>query len=78
MELDSKGIPIGKHRAAKPMEEAGIKARKPRKFKVTTDSAHKLERVPNLVDRRFNELAPAPNHLWVSVRLSLKNPPAKT
>jgi transposase InsO family protein len=66
MELDSKGIPIGKHRAAKLMKEAGIKARKPRKFKITTDSAHKLERAPNLVDRRFNELAPAPNRLWVS------------
>jgi transposase InsO family protein len=66
MELDSKGIPIGKHRAAKLMKEAGIKARKPRKFKVTTDSSHKLERAPNLVDRRFNELAAAPNRLWVS------------
>jgi transposase InsO family protein len=61
-----KGIPIGKHRAAKLMKEAGIKARKPRKFKVTTDSAHKMERAPNLVERRFNELASAPNHLWVS------------
>ncbi len=39
MELDSQGIPIGKHRAAKLMKEAGIKARKPRKFKVATDSA---------------------------------------
>ncbi len=66
MELDSKGIPIGKHRAAKLMKEAGIKARKPRKFKVTTDSAHKLERAPNLVERRFDELASAPNRLWVS------------
>ncbi len=66
MELDSKGIPIGKHRAAKLMKEAGIKARKPRKFKVTTDSTHKMKRAPNLVDRRFNELASAPNRLWVS------------
>lgn len=29
MELDSKGIPIGKHKAAKLMREAGIKARDP-------------------------------------------------
>ncbi len=66
MELDSQGIPIGKHRAAKLMKEAGIKARKPRKFKVTTDSTHKMERAPNLVERRFDGLASAPNRLWVS------------
>jgi transposase InsO family protein len=66
LELDSKGIPIGKHKAAKLMKQAGIRARKPRKFKVTTNSAHKLERAPNLVERRFTELASAPNRLWVS------------
>jgi transposase InsO family protein len=66
LELDSAGIPIGKHRAARLMKEAGIKARKPRKFKVTTDSSHKLDRAPNLVNRRFSELASAPNRLWVS------------
>ena len=66
LEMDSKGIAIGKHRAAKLMKTAGIKARKPRKFKATTDSTHKLERAPNLVERRFTELAPAPNRLWVS------------
>jgi transposase InsO family protein len=66
LELDAKGIPIGKHRAARLMKEAGIKARKPRKFKVTTDSSHKQDRAPNLVKRRFSELASAPNRLWVS------------
>lgn len=66
LELDAKGVPIGKHRTARLMKEAGIKARKPLKFRVTTDSKHKLDRAPNLVSRRFSELAPAPNRLWVS------------
>lgn len=66
LELDSRGMPIGKHRAARLMREAGIKARKPRKFKVTTDSSHKMDRAPNIVNRRFNELASSPNRLWVS------------
>lgn len=66
MKLDVKGIPIGKHRAAKLLKEADIMVRKPPKFKVTTDSAYQLERTPNLVERRFSELASAPNRLWVT------------
>ncbi len=48
------------------MKEAGIKARKPRKFKATTDSSQKLDRAPNLVKPRFSELGSAPNRLWGS------------
>lgn len=63
LELD---IPISKNVAAWLMREAGIKARKPRKFKVTTDSSHKLDRAPNLVNRQISELGSSPDCLWVS------------
>ena len=46
------------------MREHGIRARHKRKFKVTTDSKHKLPIAPNLPDRNF---APAaPNQVWTS------------
>jgi hypothetical protein len=48
------------------MREAGIEARRPKKFKVTTDSSHKLERAPNIVERRFEEFGSTPNRLWVT------------
>jgi putative transposase len=66
LELDSKGIDAGKHRIARLMREAGIKARKPKKFKVTTNSSHGLERAPNIVQRRFSEFGSAPNRLWLT------------
>jgi putative transposase len=65
-ELDSRGVLCGKHRVARLMQEADIKARKPKKFKVTTDSSHKLELAPNIVERRFEEFGSAPNRLWVT------------
>jgi len=66
LELDSKGVAAGKHRIARLMKEAGIQARKPKKFRVTTQSSHKLERAPNLVERRFSDFGSAPNRLWVT------------
>ena len=35
-------------------------------LKKTTDSRHQSPIAPNVVDRRFEELAPTPNRLWVS------------
>jgi putative transposase len=66
LKLESKGIPIGKHRTARLMKEAGIVARKPKRFKKTTDSKHKLPIAPNLVERRFEEMSVEPNQLWVT------------
>lgn len=65
-ELRDGGIKAGRHRVARLMREAGIRAKKPRRFKKTTDSRHDLPRAPNLVERRFDEIATAPNKLWVS------------
>lgn len=65
-ELRDGGIKAGRHRIARLMREAGIRARRPRRYKRTTDSKHALPIAPNLVERRFDEIASAPNKLWVS------------
>lgn len=65
-ELDSQGIAVGKHRTARIMKESAIMAKRPKRFKKTTDSNHKLPVAPNLVGRRFDEMSPEPNNLWVS------------
>lgn len=65
-ELKDGGQKVGRHRVARLMREAGLRARRPRRFKRTTDSRHALPVAPNLVERRFDEVASAPNKLWVS------------
>lgn len=66
LELGSKGIEVGRHRVARLMKEEGLAARKPKKFKVTTNSKHKLNRAPNIVNREFEKIGNTPNKLWVS------------
>jgi transposase InsO family protein len=65
-ELRDGGIKAGRHRIARLMREAGIRAKKPKRWKKTTNSKHDLPRAPNLVGRRWAETATAPNKLWVS------------
>jgi putative transposase len=65
-DLRDGGIKAGRHRIARLMREAGIRAKKPKRWKKTTNSKHDLPRAPNLVERRWAEMAPAPNKLWVS------------
>jgi putative transposase len=62
-ELTARGKLVGKKRVARIMRENGIKARPRRRFRLTTDSAHKLPVAPNLLDRNF--AASAPNQAWV-------------
>ena len=66
LELNESGIKTGRQRVARLMQKAGICARKPPRFKKTTDSNHDLPRAPNLVERRFENISTAPNKLWVS------------
>ena len=53
MELRALGFPVGKHRVARLMREAGVPAKSARQFRVTTQSAHQAPIAPNLVARRF-------------------------
>lgn len=65
-ELRDNAVKVGRHRVARLMREAGIRAKKPPRWKKTTNSKHDLPRAPNLVERRWNEMATEPNKVWVS------------
>jgi len=64
LELRARGFSASKTRVERLMREHGIRARHKRKFKVTTDSKHKLPIAPNLLDRNFTPSAP--NQVWTS------------
>lgn len=52
-ELRARGEVCGEHRVARLMRQAGLRAKSPRRFRVTTQSHHR-ERIPaNLLDRQF-------------------------
>lgn len=52
--LKSEGIPVGRSRAGTLMKKAELEAQKKKRYKVTTDSNHKLPVAPNLLDRNFD------------------------
>ena len=62
-DLDKLGIKVGKHRPGRLMKENGIVGRPKKKWKVTTDSAHKHPVAPNKLNREFT--VDAPNKVWV-------------
>lgn len=63
-ELAGKGIVIGRYRVRRLMREQGLKACWKPKFIHTTDSKHNLPVAENVLDRRFEPVAP--NQAWVS------------
>ena len=63
-ELKERGRNVGQNRVANMMRAAGLQARKPKKFKVTTDSKHNYPVAPNLLDQEF--YATGPGEFWVS------------
>ncbi len=63
-ELKARGRAVGKNRIANMMRAANLRARKPKKFKVTTDSKHNYPIAPNILDREF--FASNPGEVWVS------------
>lgn len=63
-ELRSKGMNVSKNRVARIMKKHGIKSKIRRRYKITTNSKHKLPVAENLVEMKFNpERA---NSLWSS------------
>ena len=62
-ELVARGVPVGKQRVQKLMQLHGIRAKGKRRFKVTTDSNHKLPISPNLLNREFT--VAEPDKAWV-------------
>lgn len=63
-ELKSQGEVCSENRVAKRMKSLGIKAVAAKKFKVTTDSNHKLPVAENLLKQDFT--ASQPNQKWVA------------
>jgi putative transposase len=63
-ELLAKGLEVSRKRVARLMRELGIKSRRKRRFKATTDSRHHLPVADNILDRKF-EVA-APDVAWVT------------
>ncbi len=54
MELKALGFPCGKHRVARLMRHAGLRAKSAPAFRVTTQSAHRQPIAPNVLARQFS------------------------
>lgn len=63
-ELKAEGIVCGRHRVARLMRHAHIRAKAARRFKATTQSRHRLPVAPNLLERRF--AVGTVNRVWVA------------
>jgi putative transposase len=66
-ELKGLGFKCGRHRVARVMREAGIRAKSARKFRVTTQSEHGYVAAPNVLDRQFSlEQHLEPDRTWAA------------
>jgi putative transposase len=63
-ELRAQGMTCGKHRLARLMRHAAVRASQKRHRSCTTDSQHGDPVAPNLLPRDFT--APAPNRKWLT------------
>lgn len=57
-EINRYWLPCSRTKAKTLMNLAGVKAKQKRKFKVTTDSNHKLPIASNFLNREFNVYEP--------------------
>lgn len=62
-ELRARGSRVGAKRVARLMRERGLKSKRARRFKATTDSKHALPVARNLLMRNFT--VEAPDKVWV-------------
>ena len=56
--LNILGYPVGLMKTKRLMREAGVQVKRKKKFKVTTNSNHKLPLFDNLLERKFDVAAP--------------------
>ena len=61
--LRARGVACGRHRVARLRRQAGIEAKRTRRFRVTTQSRHRYPVATNLLDRAF--AVSQPNRVWV-------------
>jgi putative transposase len=62
-ELNAQGIACGKHQVARLRKEAGIEARRKRRFRLTVENHATAPAAPNLLQRRFTSAER--NRVWV-------------
>ena len=61
-QLRAEGFEIGRERTRKLMKALHLQVKQKRKYKITTDSKHRLPVAENVLDRQF--LPPGPNQAW--------------
>ena len=65
-ELVATGDAPSVHGVARVMRAAGLRATRPRRFRVTTDSHHPYPIAPNVLDRQFAvDMVPGLNRVWI-------------
>jgi hypothetical protein len=60
--LVAQGWKVSKTRVEREMRKLGLIARRPKRFRITTDSAHDQPIAENILDRKFE--AAQPNRVW--------------
>jgi transposase InsO family protein len=63
-QLKDEGHQIGRYKVRRLMRELGLKAKAPKRYKVTTDSRHSFPVAANLLDRKFD--VDKPNIVWTT------------
>lgn len=64
--LQAKQIRCGENRVARLMQVDGLRSRKRRRFRVTTNSDHALPIAANLLEREFDVGTHEPDQVWVA------------
>ena len=62
--LQGKGYDIGRYRARRLMRQAGVECKQRRRYRVTTQSDHRLPVAANQLNREFN--VAVPNRVWAT------------
>ena len=63
-QLVKEGNQIGRYKARRIMRQMGLRAKTPRRFRLTTESRHSFPVAPNVLNRNFD--VDAPNKVWTA------------
>jgi putative transposase len=63
-QLNKEGCTIGRYKVRRIMCEMGLKAKTPKRFKLTTNSRHSFAVAPNVLDRNFD--VDVANKVWTA------------
>ena len=62
--MKNQGYPVGRFKVRRIMRQLNLRAKTPRRFKLTTDSRHSFPVAANRLDRQF--AADAPDKVWTA------------